>query len=169
MTDIPFCALEVFSLNLLKSNFWCRCKPKCFWETLRYTGTSLKKTWGWKGFTVFREKITSWACLVRLGLNTIFHWYAHFEFLFKSLLISTVETLMPFTIEKIDVFSAKSLTFHIKLLGRSFMYIKNSNRPKIDPCGTSPLISSQWELWQLRKTLWYLLSRKFWKKVLVSY
>ena len=67
-------------------------------------------------------------------------------------------------IEKIDVFSAKSLTFYIKLLGRSFMYLKNSNRPKIDPCGTSSSISSQWELWQLRKTLWYLLSRKFWKK-----
>ena len=36
---------------------------------------------------------------------------------------------MSFTIEKIDVSSAKSLTFDIKLLGRSFMYIKNSNGP----------------------------------------
>ena len=52
---------------------------------------------------------------------------------------------MPFTIEKIDVSSAKRLTFDIKLLGRSFMYIKNSNGPKIDPCGTLALISSQWE------------------------
>ena len=57
MTNIPFCALGKLSLVcLLKSNFWSRCKHKCFWETLRSTGTSLKKTLGWKSFTVFREK-----------------------------------------------------------------------------------------------------------------
>ena len=45
MTDITFCALEIFSLMcLLKSTFWSRCKSKCFWETLRSTGTSSKKT-----------------------------------------------------------------------------------------------------------------------------
>ena len=48
----------------------------------------------------------------------------------ESLLISSV---MLFTIEKIDVSSVKGFTFDIKLLGRSFMYIKNSNVPKIDP------------------------------------
>ena len=47
----------------------------------------------------------------------------------ESLLISPV---MLFTIEKIDVSSVKGFTFDIKLLGRSFMYIKNSNVPKID-------------------------------------
>ena len=47
----------------------------------------------------------------------------------ESLLISSV---MLFTIEKIDVSSVKDFTFDIKLLGRSFMYIKNSNVPKID-------------------------------------
>ena len=126
MTDIPFCPLEIFSLIYLqKSNFWSRCKPKCFWETLRSTGTSLKKTWEWKDFSVFREKTTSWACLVRSGFNIIFYWYSHSDILFKSLLISSLETLMSFTIEKIDVSSAKSLNFDIKLLGRSFMYIKN--------------------------------------------
>ena len=52
---------------------------------------------------------------------------------------------MPFTIEKIDVSSTKCLTLDIKLLGRSFTYIKNSNGPKSDPCGTPALISSQWE------------------------
>ena len=52
---------------------------------------------------------------------------------------------MSFTIEKIDVSSAKSLTFYIKLLGRSFMQIKNSNEPKTDPCDMPALISSQWE------------------------
>ena len=48
----------------------------------------------------------------------------------------TLETLMLFTIEKIDVSSAKSFMFDIKLLGRSFMYMKNSNTLKIDLCGT---------------------------------
>ena len=48
----------------------------------------------------------------------------------ESLLISSV---MLFTIEKIDVSSVKGFTFDVKLLGRSFMYIKNSNVPKIDP------------------------------------
>ena len=78
--------------DLLKSNFWSRRKPKYFWETLRSTGTWLKKTWGWNRVTVFREKITSWACLVRSWLNIIFHWYAHSEILFKSVSISSVET-----------------------------------------------------------------------------
>ena len=156
-----FCALDIFSLwCLLKSNFWYRCKHKCFWKTLHSTETSFKKTWGWKGFIVFQEKITSWVFLVRSGLNIFFHWYVYSEILFKSLLISSVETLMSFTIEKIDVSSAKSLTFDIKLLGRSFMYIKSSNGHKIDPCCTPASISSQWEFGPLCKTLWHLLSRK---------
>ena len=60
---------------------------------------------------------------------------------------------MSFTIEKIDVSSAKSLTFDIKLLGRSFMYIKSSNGHKIDPCRTPASISSQWKFGPLSKIL----------------
>ena len=52
---------------------------------------------------------------------------------------------MSFTIENIDISSSKRLTFDIKLLGRSFMYIKNNNAAKIDPFDTPALISSQWE------------------------
>ena len=55
--------------------------------------------------------------------------------------------------------------FDIILLGRSFMYIKNSNGPKKDPCNTPALIGSQWEFLPLNKTFWYLLSRKLWKNV----
>ena len=51
---------------------------------------------------------------------------------------------MLFTIEKIDVSSAKSFTFVIKLLRRSFTYIKSNVGPKIDSSGTAALISSQW-------------------------
>ena len=56
---------------------------------------------------------------------------------------------MSFTIENIDISSSKRLTFDIKLLGRSFMYIKNNNGAKIDPFDTPALISSQWEFWPL--------------------
>ena len=51
---------------------------------------------------------------------------------------------MLFTIEKIDISSAKIFTFDVELQGRSFIYIKNKHEPKIDPCITSDLISSQW-------------------------
>ena len=107
-------------------------------------GTSLMETWGWKGFTVFWEKVTSWACLVRSGLNIIFYWYAHSEILFESSLTSSVET-MSFTIEEIDPSSAKSFTFDMKLLGRSFMYIKNSNGSRIDPCSTPALVNGNFD------------------------
>ena len=53
---------------------------------------------------------------------------------------------MSFTIEKIEISSAKSLAFDIKLLGRSFfIYFKSNNGPKIDHCGMPALISSKWE------------------------
>lgn len=47
---------------------------------------------------------------------------------------------------KIDLSSTKSLTFDIKLIGISFLYIKNCHGPKIDPCGMATFISSQREL-----------------------
>ena len=56
-----------------------------------------------------------------------------------------VKGLILFTIEKIHVSSTKSFMFDVKLLGRSFICIKNSNEPQTDPCGTPALISSQWE------------------------
>ena len=57
----------------------------------------------------------------------------------------------------------------MKLLGRSFMCIKDTQKPKTGPCSTPTLISLQWEFWPLIKTLWYLLSKKNFKNVSVSY
>ena len=85
----------------------------------------IKKNLGMKRLQCFPRKTTSWACLIRSRLNIIVHWYAQSEILLQLLSISSEETLMSFTIEKIDVSLAKSLNFDIKLLGRSFMYIKN--------------------------------------------
>ena len=48
------------------------------------------------------------------------------------------------------------------------MYIKNSNGPKIDPCGTPALISPQWEFWPLSQALDIYYWENF-EKVLVSY
>ena len=67
------------------------------------------------------------------------------------------------------IIKKKSFTFDIKLSGRSFMYIKNSNRRNADPCDMPALIGSQWEFSPLSKTLWYLLSRKLWTIVINLY
>ena len=88
MINIPLCAFKIFLL-----------KTALYWNFI-------KEDFG-MGFTVFQEKINRWVCLVISELNVVFHWYALSEILFKSLLISSVEILMLFTIEKIDVSSAK--------------------------------------------------------------
>lgn len=115
MTDFPFCAVEFFLLmSLLKFNFWSVSKLKCFGEALHTTGILLRET--------FCNKGTSWACLVLVGLKIVFYWYAQSEVLCKSLLIFPVKTLMLYTIEKMDVSSANSFMFDIRILGRSFIY-----------------------------------------------
>ena len=60
---------------------------------------------------------------------------------------------------------SKKFNVWCQIVRRSFMYIKSSNGPKIDPFDTSALIISQWEFWALSETLWYLLSRKLTKSV----
>ena len=56
--------------------------------------------------------------------------------------------------------SANNFAVDIKLSGRSFMYIKNSKGPKIEPWGTPDLIGDQLEDCPLSKTRWYLLFKK---------
>ena len=53
--------------------------------------------------------------------------------------------------------SAKSLTEDFKLSGRSFMYIRKINGPKIEPCGKPGSTDDQFEHWPLSTTLWNLL------------
>ena len=48
----------------------------------------------------------------------------------KTLLISSGEVLTPFTIQKIDISSANSFMFDIRLSGGSFIYMKNNNEHK---------------------------------------
>ena len=51
------------------------------------------------------------------------------------------------TTEKIDVSSAKSLGLESNPLGKSFMYTKKNNGPKIDPWGTPGLMEDHLDDW----------------------
>ena len=68
-----------------------------------------------------REKTTSWACFEASGLNNIFHLYPHCEILDKSSLRDSDEELDSRTTKKIDVSSAKSLTFEVSPSGKSLI------------------------------------------------
>ena len=49
--------------------------------------------------------------------------------------------------------SAKSLTENSKLSERSLMYIRKSNGPNIEPCGTPASTDDQFGHWPLYTTL----------------
>ena len=67
------------------------------------------------------------------GLNIIFHLYAYSKFFFRSLSSWSADILGLQTVENSEVSSAKSLAVDSKLSARSFMYIRQSNGPKIEP------------------------------------
>ena len=68
-----------------------------------------------------REKTTSWTCFEASGLNNIFHLYPHCDILDKSSLRDSDEELESRTTEKIEVSSAKSLTFEVSPSGKSLI------------------------------------------------
>ena len=70
---------------------------------------------------LFFEKITSFACLVRSGLNDILQLKAQSRIFTKSLFSLETEILALFTTEKGEVSSANSLTLVVRLGGRSLM------------------------------------------------
>ena len=118
---IPLYALLIFSfIWALKSSFSSKWIPKCYWFIECSTVVSLKKTDGWQSFNLFLEKITSWACFLGSGLNDIFHWWAQLEIFSKSLFNWSVERLIFFTVEKIDVSLAKSLVLEERFFDKSF-------------------------------------------------
>ena len=105
----------------------------------------LKVIAGWLTLTVFLENITSCACLERSGLKVIFHFYVQWKKFFRPLSSWLAEILGSYTVEDNDVSSANSFTVDSKFSGRSFMYIRKSNGPKIEPCGTQlVLMTSQY-------------------------
>ena len=107
--------------------------------------------------TVFLENITSCTCLYRSGLKVIFHLYAQWGFFFRSLSSWLALILGWYTVESNDVSSANNLTVDCKLSERSFMYIRKSNGPKIEPSGTPANTDDQLKHWPLSTTRWNLL------------
>ena len=86
------------------------------------------------------------------GLKIIFHLYAQSD-IFLDLCLTDQPTCWDHRKLKTDVSSAKSLTEDSKPSGRSLMYIRKSNGPKIEPCGTLASTDDQFEHWPLSTTL----------------
>ena len=67
------------------------------------------------------EITTSWACFEASRLNNIFHLYPRCDILDKSSLRDSDQKLDSQTTEKIEVSSAKSLTFEVSPSGKSLI------------------------------------------------
>ena len=120
ITLIPFMSLAGFSFKWwLSINFSFKNKPRCFWTLPVATTASSKWINGWACFIVFLEKLVSWACLFRLGLNLVFYLYAHSNIFFRSLLRAVLEISVSWTVDNLGVSSAKRLTDDTKWSGRN--------------------------------------------------
>ena len=116
-------------------------------------------TWvGWLHF--FLLNIVSCAYLQGSWLKLIFHWKAQLLINVKSLLISLAEVLMSWTTENKEVSSANNLHSPLRPFGKSLTYIKNKRGPRMEPCGTQALISTQDQHWPFKTTLCFLLVNK---------
>ena len=78
------------------------------WETL------LKRKGKWQTFFTFLEKISSWACLLGLGLKLIFHWKAQCFILARLLLNFAFMITESWITEKRKVLSEKMLILEDK-------------------------------------------------------
>ena len=82
------------------------------------------------------------------------------NFFFRSLSSWLAEILGSYMVENNDAPSANSLAVDCKLSGRSFMYIRKSNGPKLEPCRTPESTDDQLEYWPSRTTHLKLLLKK---------
>ena len=116
-----FCMINIFSfICLLNDNLLSGTSPRWLWSELILTSELLKKSSGYVISFFFVEKIISSVCLVRYGLNYIFHWYALLCFFNRSLLSVEAEVFMQFTMLDKEVSSAKSLTSEFSPSSRLF-------------------------------------------------
>ena len=69
-------------------------------------GTLLKRTGVWLSLCLLRENTT--ACFKTSGLKDIFHWYAYFDILNKSLFNCTTDPLSSSTTDNMDMSSGKN-------------------------------------------------------------
>ena len=128
-------ALFIFSLiwYLNVSCSW-RCIPKCFWDDICWTVELLNKRGGCYSLFIFREKISSWACLDGSGLKYIFHSLALRLTLSRSLFSFCEVLIGSQTTKNIEVSSAKSFTLDSRLSDKSLIYIKKKTMDQeLDP------------------------------------
>ena len=120
----------------LKSSLESKTSPKCFCEDLDCILLLLKVKGGGETFSRLCEKHTSLAFFIGSGLNKIFHWYNQCLISFKPLFSLISECFLAMALEKSDVSPANIL--HNKFIpsGKSFIFIRNNNGPKTNPCGT---------------------------------
>ena len=81
--------------------------------------------------------------------------------IFTKLLSNSFAVVFPlWTTENNEVSSAYNFAFEDRLLARSFIHIKNSSGPSIEPWGTLALTSAQEEVYPSSTTLSFLFLRK---------
>ena len=76
----------------------------------------------------------------------------------KSLFNSLADLVIFSTTENSDISIENSLALDAKSSDKSFMYIRKSIGPSIEPCGTPASIAAHEEYWLFRTTLcfrWY--------------
>ena len=130
----------------LNDKLLSRVSPRCFWFKLILISELLKKSGGCVVTFFFMEKIISCACLVRSGLNDIFHWYAQSCIFNRSLLSVEAEVFTQSAMLNKEVSSAKGLTSEFDPSSRSFIEMMKNSGPNTDPCGTAALNYSQLEV-----------------------
>ena len=109
-----------------KLNFGSKNKRKYFCSWTWWMGLSLKFNDGYGFELAFRLNSNSWTCLLGSGLKFIFHCTAHSEIFVRSLFRLTVLVVVSCMVENKEVSSTKSFGLECKLLGKSFMSIKNN-------------------------------------------
>ena len=129
----------------LNHNLLFRVNPTCFWFELSLISELLKKSGGFVVVFFFLEKKISCACLVRSGLNDVFHWCAQSCTFSRSLLSVEAEVFTQFAILNKEVSSAQNLNSEFSPSGRLFILMGKNSGPNTDPCGTPALIGySKW-------------------------
>ena len=111
-----------WSIWPLKLRFESKTTTKCFWWEHLVILLLLNLTGGCdKSYeTNLRGKITSCACFLGSGLNSIFYWLAQWFIFCKSVLSSVTHLSRSRTFEK-NVSSAKILHIEVIPSGRSFI------------------------------------------------
>ena len=125
---MPLLALFIFWLiRCLNVSSSSRCIPECFWDDICWTVEFLNKRDGWYTLFIFREKITSRACLDGSWLKDIFHLLAQ-RLTLSRLLVNFCKVLIGSrTTENMEVSYAKSFTLDSRSSDKSLIYMRNTS------------------------------------------